>query len=76
MRAREVVSKIEKAKCGNGKACFETRQRGSHLMFECNCRGEKCQTSVPMHPGDIKKGLLFGIEKDLEPCLGKGWLTK
>ena len=35
----------------------------------------KCSTTVPVHAGeDIKKGTLRGIERDLEPCLGKGWL--
>lgn len=76
MRARDVTSRITKAKCGTGKACFEARQRGSHLMFECNCNGQKCVTTVPMHPGDIKTGTLHKIEKELEPCLGKGWLTR
>lgn len=76
MRAREVVSRIEKAKCGQAKACFEVDQRGSHLKFECNCNSNRCQTSVPMHPGDIKKGTLHKIERELEPCLGKGWLTR
>lgn len=76
MRAREVVSRIEKAKCGQAKACFQAGQRGSHLKFECACNGNNCRTSVPMHPGDIKKGTLHKIERELEPCLGKGWLTR
>lgn len=76
MRAREVVSRIEKAKCGNAKACFEAGQRGSHLKFECACNGHECRTSVPMHPGDLGTGLLHKIERELEPCLGKGWLTR
>lgn len=30
-----------------------------------------------MHAGDdIKAGTLRAIEKQLEPCLGRGWLTK
>jgi predicted RNA binding protein YcfA (HicA-like mRNA interferase family) len=37
----------------------------------------KCSTTVPVHAGeDIKKGTLRGIERDLEPCLGKGWLER
>jgi predicted RNase H-like HicB family nuclease len=34
-------------------------------------------TTVPVHAGeDIGPGLLRCIERDLEPCLGKGWLKK
>jgi len=34
-------------------------------------------TTVPVHTGeDIGPGLLRRIERDLEPCLGKGWLKK
>ena len=32
------------------------------------------KTTVPQHPGDIPKGTLHAIEKDLEEVLGKGWL--
>ena len=53
--------------------CIETRQRGSHLRIECG----RCVTTVPVHAGeDIGPGLLRRIERDLEPCLGKGWLKK
>ncbi len=53
--------------------CVETRQRGSHLRVECG----RCVTTVPVHTGeDIGTGLLRRIERDLEPCLGKGWLKK
>jgi hypothetical protein len=27
-----------------------------------------------MHGGDLGRGLLAGIERDLEACLGSGWL--
>ena len=51
--------------------CVEVRQRGSHLRIECG----RCTTTVPVHAGeDI--GLLRRIERDLEPCLEKGWLKK
>ena len=51
--------------------CVEVRQRGSHLRVECG----NCVTTVPVHAGeDIGPGLLRRIERDLEPCLGKGWL--
>ena len=51
--------------------CVELRQKGSHVMVKCG----KCQTVVPVHAGeDFGPGLLRAIERDLEPCLGKGWL--
>ena len=50
--------------------CVETRQRGSHVRVQCG-------GCVPVHAGeDIGPGLLRHIERDLEPCLGKGWLKK
>jgi predicted RNA binding protein YcfA (HicA-like mRNA interferase family) len=53
--------------------CVETRQRGSHLRVDCG----GCVTSVPVHAGeDIGLGLLRRIVRDLEPCIGKGWLKK
>ena len=53
--------------------CAETRQRGSHLRIECG----RCVTTVPVHAGeDIGPGLFRRIERDLEPCLRKGWLRK
>ena len=40
-------------------------------------RVRQCVTTVPVHAGeDIGPGLLRRIERDLEPCLGKGWLKK
>jgi predicted RNA binding protein YcfA (HicA-like mRNA interferase family) len=51
----------------------EVRQRESHLRVECG----RCVTTVPIHAGeDVGSGLLRRIERDLEPCLGKGWLKK
>lgn len=53
--------------------CIEVRQRGSHLRVECG----RCVTTVPVHTSeDIGPGLLGRIERDLERCLGKGWLKK
>jgi predicted RNA binding protein YcfA (HicA-like mRNA interferase family) len=53
--------------------CVEVRQKGSHVRVRCG----KCSTTVPVHAGeDLGKGLLRAIERDLEPCLGKGWLGK
>lgn len=55
------------------KGCGKIRQKGSHVIFRCG----ECQTVIPMHAGDdIKAGTLRAIEKQLEPCLGRGWLTK
>jgi predicted RNA binding protein YcfA (HicA-like mRNA interferase family) len=55
------------------KGCAEIRQQGSHLRVECG----SCVTTIPVHAGeDLGPGLLRAIERDLEPCLGKGWLRK
>jgi predicted RNA binding protein YcfA (HicA-like mRNA interferase family) len=55
------------------KGCFEIRQKGSHLRVECG----SCVTTIPVHAGeDLGPGLLRRIERDLEPCLGRGWLKK
>jgi predicted RNA binding protein YcfA (HicA-like mRNA interferase family) len=52
--------------------CVEVRQKGSHLIVNCG----SCVTVVPVHPGEpLGKGLLRAIERQLEPCLGKGWLS-
>jgi len=53
--------------------CAEVRQKGSHLRVQCGV----CTTTVPVHPGrDIPKGTLRNIERDLEPCLGRGWMKR
>lgn len=53
--------------------CELLRQRGSHVRVRCG----KCLTTVPVHAGkDLPPGLLRAIERDLEPCLGKGWLGR
>lgn len=46
--------------------------RGSHRLY----RVGECTTVVPMHKGDLPKGTVRKIERDLEPCLGKKWLSK
>ena len=51
--------------------CTEVRQSGSHVVVRCG----HCQTVVAKHGGDIRPGTLRSIVRDLEPCLGKGWLT-
>ena len=53
--------------------CIEARQVGSHVRVQCG----QCFTTVPVHAGeDLGKGLLRAIERDLEPCLGAGWLKR
>lgn len=53
--------------------CVVVRRRGSHVRVKCG----DCMTTVPVHAGeDLGPGLLRGIERDLEPCLGKGWLGR
>jgi predicted RNA binding protein YcfA (HicA-like mRNA interferase family) len=72
VRARDVIRKIEQS-----KRCRLVRQRGSHKLFECRSGETVCRTTVPDHGShDLGTALLHAIEKDLEPCLGKGWLTK
>jgi len=68
LTAREVIRALTR----NG--AVEVRQVGSHKRFVSAC-GE-CATTVAMHPGDIKKGTLHAIERAMEPCYGKGWLTR
>lgn len=77
MRAREIIGRIEKAKCDSDKACLELRVRGSHHFFECSCKKQVCRTTVPNHGAkDLGTGLLHKIERNLEPCLGEGWLLR
>ncbi len=72
VRARDIIRAIERS----GK-CRLVRQRGSHKQFACSSGATECRTTVPDHGShDLGTGLLRAIEKDLEPCLGKGWLTK
>jgi predicted RNA binding protein YcfA (HicA-like mRNA interferase family) len=66
MRPGEVIRAIENL--GGGRV----RQKGSHVRM----RVGNCYTTVPVHARDLPKGVLRGIERDLEPCLGEGWLRK
>jgi predicted RNA binding protein YcfA (HicA-like mRNA interferase family) len=53
--------------------CEVLRQKGSHVRIRCG----QCSTTVPIHAGeDLGPGLLRAIERDLEPCLGRGWLKR
>jgi predicted RNA binding protein YcfA (HicA-like mRNA interferase family) len=66
MRPGEVIRAIERL------GGVRVRQKGSHVRM----RAGDCFTTVPVHARDLPKGLLRGIERDLEPCLGEGWLRK
>ncbi|MBK6461906.1 MAG: type II toxin-antitoxin system HicA family toxin [Myxococcales bacterium] len=66
MKASEVVAEILR------RGGRKLRQKGSHARYECACGTNK--TTVPIHPGELGRGLLGAIEKDLEPCFGKRWL--
>ncbi len=66
MRARILLRKLIDL------GCFQARQKGSHIRVQCG----KCYTTVPNHAGEeLGIGLLKQIQRDLEPCLGKGWLN-
>ncbi|TMA61614.1 MAG: addiction module toxin, HicA family [Deltaproteobacteria bacterium] len=67
MRGKELLRVLR------GLGCEEERRRGSHVRVRCG----DCVTTVPVHAGeDLGPGLLRAIERDLEPCLGKGWLQR
>ena len=56
------------------------RQVGSHrrsLATYAYKLGNDCKaaTTVAQHPGDVPRGTVRAIEKDLEAAFGKGWLT-
>lgn len=66
MRPTEVIRVIERL---GGE---RVRQKGSHVRM----RVGDCYTTVPVHTRDLPRGLLRGIERDLEPCLGERWLRE
>ena len=52
--------------------CEVVRRKGSHVRLRCGV----CNTTVPVHRGEtLGPGVLRAIERDLEPCLGQGWLS-
>ncbi|MEE9614712.1 MAG: type II toxin-antitoxin system HicA family toxin [Thermodesulfobacteriota bacterium] len=65
--SRDVVRFLRK------KGFIEKRQRGSHLILQNPNTGYR--TVVPVHPGDLPKGLFLKILKDagfsLEEYLSK-----
>ena len=53
------------------KGCTVTPGKGSHFRVDCGA----CVTTVAAHASEtIPEGTLSRIKRDLEPCLGKGWL--
>ncbi|MHB8466531.1 MAG: type II toxin-antitoxin system HicA family toxin [Acidimicrobiales bacterium] len=65
MTARDLLKILRR------RGCVQLRQHGSHIVVRCG----KCQTVIPVHAGqDLGSGLLRAIERQLEPCLGKGWI--
>lgn len=62
--AKEIAKKLNKA------GASWRQGRGSLRVLG------KCRTVVPMHTGDMATGTWKSIEKDMEPCLGKRWLTR
>lgn len=71
MKAREVITRITRLG-GVYSHC-----RGSHRYYIAayeRAEGGNGQvlTSVAMHPGEIPKGTLRKIERDLEPAFGRG----
>jgi predicted RNA binding protein YcfA (HicA-like mRNA interferase family) len=69
VKAREVNRLIEK----NGGVMV--RPTGSHRRYRVTREGATAETVVPQHHSrDIRPPTLRGIERDLEPVLGKEWL--
>jgi predicted RNA binding protein YcfA (HicA-like mRNA interferase family) len=73
VRAREVNQRIERL------GGVMIRQRGSHRRYAATTTlpdgtALTAHTTVAQHAGDIPIGTLRGIEKDLTPIFGEGWL--
>jgi predicted RNA binding protein YcfA (HicA-like mRNA interferase family) len=70
VKAREVNRRIERL------GGLNMGQRGSHRKYKVTVDGTTVSTVVPQHAGrDIPIGTLSAIQRDLEPALGKGWLS-
>ena len=69
VRVREVNKKIE------GHGGVFVRQKGSHRVYRVNRGTWVIMVVVPQYGGDVPKGTLRSIERDLEPMLGERWLT-
>lgn len=68
MTAREVIRRLEQL------GATKVRQTGSHARYRSACG--KCSASVPIHTGDIPRGTVASIERQMVDCYGKGWLTR
>lgn len=68
MTGKELLRLITSRKIGGTKV----RSKGSHHRVQVG----NCTATIPVHGHDIPIGTLRQIEKDLEPCLGEGWLRK
>jgi predicted RNA binding protein YcfA (HicA-like mRNA interferase family) len=73
VRAREVNRRIERL------GGLMARQVGSHRRYvitytDAGGSEAKAATTVPQHQGDIPRGTLRAIQRDLEPAFGRGWL--
>lgn len=65
--AREVLGVVRE------KGGEIVRQKGSHVRV----RAGNCFATVPDHgTRDLPLGTLRSIERQLEACLGKGWLHR
>jgi predicted RNA binding protein YcfA (HicA-like mRNA interferase family) len=69
VRVREVNKRIE------GHGGVFVRQKGSHRVYRVNRGTWVIMVVVPQHSGDVPRGTLRSIERDLEPMLGERWLT-
>jgi predicted RNA binding protein YcfA (HicA-like mRNA interferase family) len=69
MKAREVERRMTEL------GCVLVRQRGSHRLWK-SAAGD-CVTTVASHAGeDVRDGTLRAIERQMEHCLGQGWLRR
>jgi mRNA interferase HicA len=58
LKPRDLIKVLEKLNC------FKKRQTGSHLIFYCP--KQKKIIPVPIHPKDLKKGLVHSIRRELD----------
>ncbi len=64
----ELVRQLQK-----DHGCTKLRPKGSDVRI----RYGECFTTVPVHAAEsLKPGFVAGIRRDLEPCLGKGWMER
>jgi predicted RNA binding protein YcfA (HicA-like mRNA interferase family) len=58
IKPRELIRVLKKLNC------FKKRQTGSHLIFYCP--KQRKIVVVPIHPRNLKKGLVNAIRKELD----------